>query len=133
MASWEFSDMARAPLFGTIIMIVGSVALLSASQPVLAAGEGQVRSARVSIAGVDLGTPRGRHEIGARIERAARRVCGSRGLEQVRAHVARRACIEAAVARGRVQVAGIIAARPVMAAASPRSPSATSPEEHFVL
>lgn len=122
------SDLAKLPMFGTALIIAGSLALLGASEPVLAA---DARSITVSTTGADLATAAGRADVAGRVQRAARLVCATG--QDPRSRRAERFCIDRAVAGTRLQIASILSARPIYASVDPRSPSATSPEERSVL
>ncbi len=123
----RFNRLAGNPLAGIVTMMIGTSALLLASQP--AAAEAPRRVA-VSIAGVDIATAHGLLVIRSRVHRAAKQVCSAGGLRDVRSQQQQARCVETAVSRWRMQLANIIASRPHLAAAdAARSPSVVSPED----
>jgi UrcA family protein len=122
-----FQRLAAAPLMGIVTLMIGTSALVLAAQP--AAAE-PVRQMVVSTAGADLGTAGGRQLVRDRVFRAAKKVCAADGLHAIRSYNAQKRCVETAVSHSRMQLANIIASRPVYAAAgATRSPSVVSPEE----
>lgn len=71
----------------------------------------------VSVRGADLSTVEGRAAVDARIDRAARHVCGANGVDRaLAARMAARHCVAEAVAGARPQLAAIKASRVRLAA-----------------
>lgn len=114
---------ARHPLFGTVTLLIGSTALLLAAQPSVAA---DFRSITVSTAGTSLAGD----TMKSRILRAARQVCAADDVRNLRSRSSEKACVAMAIASARVQLAHIIASRPLYAALdATKSPSVVSPED----
>jgi len=131
----SFSSPARMQVIGTITVLVGSFALFAAATPAVATTD-TLRTELVTVTSHDLATVHGRSAVQHRLQRAAVRVCTIDDQRGSGGAAARRACVERAVLAGRLQMAAMLAATPMMAAVSYpdlRSPSATSPEEPSVL
>lgn len=125
---------AGLPILSSIMLLVGGVALFAASQQ--ATAKAALRTAYVVVPPAGLETALGRQAVAARVARAASNVCTIGHPRQPGTLAARRACIHKAVLAGRLQMASMLAARPVLAEAGPAHahvPSAASPEEPSVL
>lgn len=133
MAHSNRLSITEMPILGTITLLIGGVALFAASAPAVAADN--LRTEHVIVTASDLSTVHGRNAVQQRVQRAAVRVCAVDDQRMTRGAAARRACVERAIAMSRLQMADILAARPMIAAShtSFQSPSATSPEEPSVL
>jgi len=128
------SSLTRMPIIGTITLMVGGLALFAASAPAVAADP--LRTERVIAKASELASVHGRNAIEDRVRRAAMRVCAVDNRRNLGAVTQQRNCVVAAISMSRLQMAAILASRPMMAAAPPASnnfPSATSPEEPSVL
>lgn len=112
------------PLQGIILMLAGSAALLLAAPPAKAAEPRAI----VSLAGMDTATASGRIRLDARIDRAARRVCGVGLMTDRRNPGAKARCADEAAARARLALAARQMARPLQADMS-LTPSVVSPAE----
>ncbi len=123
----RFNRLAGSPLIGIVTLMIGSSALLLAAQPVSAQ---DVRRMTVSTAGADLGTNAGRQLVRERIARAAKKVCAADDIRDLRSQHAQKLCVQAAVAHSRLQLANILASRPLHAGLDASAfPSVVSPED----
>lgn len=116
------------PLAGTIAMLVGSLVVLSAAQPLDARPHADVRHVPVRFADIDVATLAGRATLAKRVHRAVRIACAVDDPRDLRSLGAHRQCVADARMRARVEIAAILQSRPVYAAAAP-SAALPSPTE----
>jgi UrcA family protein len=129
MTRQQLPSLSQSPLFGMIALMIGGAALFATAEPIHARAVEPVRTVAVSTAGVDLGTSAGQRVMQNRIHYAAQRACAVRETRDLKSLSAHKQCVNDAKSHSRMQLANMLAARPVYAAAIP-SPSVTSPEKH---